>query len=163
MSITIGSVDYFGVPFPLVIGDRFFHIPKNSFGFNIDVIRWDSESKLHVYEVLNGRSVIPNVTWNSNATVSYKQVTPKLFIYKFLPRPGINQISGKTPINKEFVAKIDENEITVIVDNITLTAFKKHQVEGPIGLKVDVDGSYILGISKLPDGMILKRGYLAKT
>jgi len=159
----IGSVDYFGVPFPLVLGDRFFHIPKNSFGFNVDILRWDTESRHHVYEVLNGRSVTSEVTWNLNATVTYKQITPKLFIYKFLPKLGISQISGKTPINKEFVAKIDENEITVIVDNITLASFKKSQVEGPIGLKVDVNGSYVMGVSKLPDGMVLKRGYLAKT
>jgi hypothetical protein len=163
MPIMVGSTDYFGVPFPLVLGDRFFHVPKNSFGFNLDIIRWDSESRHHVYEVLNGRPVISNITWNPNATVTFKQITPKLFIYKFLPKTGIMQISGKTPINQEFVVRIDENEITVTLKNVTLVAFKKYQVEGPIGLKVNVDGSYVLGISQLPDGMILKRGYLAKT
>jgi hypothetical protein len=158
----IGNFDYFGVPLPLVLGDRFFHIPKNSFGFNVDVIRWDAESKNHAYEALNGRPVISNIANNPNAIVNFKQVTPKLFIYKFLPKPGISQISGKIPIKNEFVVKIDDQEITVILNYAKLANFKKHQVEGPIGLKVDVDGSYVIGVSKLPDGMILKRGYMAK-
>ena len=161
MPIVIGNFDYFGIPFPLVLGDRFFHIFKTSYGFNLDIFRWDEKSRYHTYEVINGNPVPENITWNPNGVITFKQISPKLFIYKLLLKPIV--ISGKTPLNnKEFVVKIDDHEITVIIDNATFATFMKNQVEGPIGLKVGMDGSHVLGVSKLPEGMVLKRGYLVK-
>ena len=162
MSVAVGNFDYFGMPFPLVLGDRYFHLFKTSFGFNVDIFRWDYKSKRQTYEVINGQPIPENITWNPNAAVIFKQITPKLYIYKLQAKPGVAEIAGKVPLNKEFAAKIDENEIGVIVDNNVIVTLRRNQVEGPIGLAAALDGSFILGVSKLPDGMVLKRGYLTR-
>ncbi|RPJ59678.1 MAG: hypothetical protein EHM12_06740 [Dehalococcoidia bacterium] len=160
--IIIGNLDYFGVPLPLVLADRYFHIPKTAFGFNVDIFRWDEEIRQHKYEVKYGRPVPENIDTNPNAIVSYKQIIPDMFIYKFQAKPDITQIDGKRTVRKEFWVKIDKSGIIVMVDNITIASFTRNQVEGPIGLKVNADGSYVIGVAALPDGMELKRGFFMK-
>lgn len=162
MAIVIGNLDYFGVPFPLVLVDRFFHIPKTAFGFNLDVFRWDETTQQHYYEVMYGRPVPENISTNPNAIISYKQITPSIFIYKFLAKPGIPRICGKKTIGKEIWAKIDRKEIVVMIDNIKIASLTPSQVEGPIGLKINADGSYVMGMGNLPDGMQIKRGFFIK-
>lgn len=162
MPIVIGSLDYFGVPFPLVLADRFFVVYKSAFGFNVDVFRWDPELKQHVYEVMYGKPVTENIDASPNGAITFRQITPKLFIYKFRARQDIPQIYGKVPTGKEFVVKIDEREIRVLLDNIQLASFTRNQTEGPLGLVVNADGSYVFGGDRLPAGMELKRGYYAK-
>jgi hypothetical protein len=36
MNVTIGANDFYGVPFPLVLADRFFHIYAADTGFKVD-------------------------------------------------------------------------------------------------------------------------------
>jgi len=162
MPIIIGNLDYFGVPLPLVLADRYFHVPKTAFGFNVDVFRWDEETRQHQYEVMYGRPVPENIDTNPNAIVSYKQITSDIFIYKFQVKPEVTQIDGKRPIRKEFWVKLDKNEIIVMVDNIKIASFTRNQVEGPVGLKINADGSYVMGVANLPEGMELKRGFFLK-
>lgn len=162
MSITVGNLDYFGVLFPVVVADRYFHIPKTAFGFNVDIFRWDEIKREHHYEVMYGRPVTENINGSPNATISYRQITPGIFIYKFQAKPGITQICGKKTINKEICIKVDKQEIAVLIDNIKKVSFTANLVEGPIGLKVHADGNYVLGVGKLPDGMDIKRGFFIK-
>ena len=162
MPIVIGDIDYFGVPFPLVLADRYFHMPKTAFGFNLDVFRWDEVTKQHYYEVMYGRTVSDNINVNPNAIVNYKQITTSIFICKFKAKPEISQIGGYPTIDKEIWVKIDNTQIIVMIDNVKIASFSKNQVEGPIGLNINADGSYILGIGNLPDCMEIKRGYFIK-
>jgi hypothetical protein len=162
MPIIIGNIDYYGVPFPLVLVDRYFNITKTAFGFNLDIFRWDEIAKQHYYEVLYGKPVQENLNDNPNAFVSYKQISTNIFVYKFKVKPGIFEIQGRNNINKEICAKIDKNEIVTMINNEKIATFYKNQVEGPIGLKVYADGSSTLGIGSLPDGMEIKRGFFVK-
>jgi hypothetical protein len=163
MPVVLGSLDYFGVPFPLVLGDRYFVVSKSAFGFNLDVFRWDSSRQQHIYEVLYGKAVEENINESPNATVVFRQLGPKLFVYKFKAKTAVREIDGSVPIDKEFVVRIDPQEINVKLNGVHLASFSPNQTEGPLGLIVRASGSYTMGGNILPAGMELKRGYYAKT
>jgi hypothetical protein len=45
LKIQLGTNDFFGVPFPLVMADRFFHVYGDLQGkMTLDVFRWDDDN-----------------------------------------------------------------------------------------------------------------------
>ena len=162
MNVTLGTNDFFGVPFPLVLADRFFHIYSTASGLKLDIFRWDETSKQAIYEVKGSKPLTDNITTNPTGIVTFSEPSTGTFLYKFRPKPEISQIFGRILANnenKEFEVKIDDRHIEVIIITKTSNTFEKNQVTGyPIGMQIDVTGSIAIGSNRLPEGMILKRG-----
>jgi hypothetical protein len=158
MNVIIGSNNFFGVPFPLVLADRFFHIYLTSSGFKLDLFRWDEKSQQPFYEVK--ASIPQNDTIKTNPTgiVTFSEPTSGAFQYKFRPKPGISQIFGKVPINKEYMVLINDKMIVVMSENKNVCTLQRNQISGlPIGIQVGADGSIGIGVNWLPQGMTLIR------
>jgi len=159
MSIILGTNDFFGVPFPLVLADRFFHIYSTVSGFKLDIFRWDETSKQPTYEVKDSKPLTDNITTNPTGIVTFGEPTTGTFLYKFRPKPGISQIFGKIPVDNEFDVRINDHLIEVEVNGKTACTLQRNQFVGmPIGMQVYVDGSIGIGVNKLPEGMSLQRG-----
>jgi hypothetical protein len=158
MSIVLGNNDFFGVPFPLVIADRFFHIYQSASGLKLDIFRWDETNKQAVYEVKDGISITYEINNNPTGIVTFSEPTRGSFLYKFRPKKGISQIFGKIPINDEFGVEITDHRIIVKRADKQVYSLERNQFSGtPIGIQIDADGSINIGVNKLPEGMILKR------
>ena len=156
--MNLGSNDFFGVPFPLVLADRFFHIYLTASGFKLDLFRWDEESQRPFYEVKASIPQTDNISTNPTGIVTFSEPTRGTFQYKFRPKPGVSQIFGKVPINKEFEVLINDRMITVMAANKNICTLQRNQFSGlPIGIQVGADGSIAIGVSRLPNGMKLIR------
>jgi hypothetical protein len=94
----IGENDFFGVPFPLVLADRFFHAYCSSGGYKLDVFRWDEESQQAVYDMKDSVIQVDEVGAKPTGTVEFSEPAEGTILYQFRPRPGISRISGKVPI-----------------------------------------------------------------
>ena len=159
MSIVLGKDDYFGVPFPLVLADRFFHIYSTASGFKLDIFRWDEASKEPVYEVKASKPLDDNINSNPNGVTTFDEPTPGTFLYKSRPNPEISQSSGKLSVNNEFDVKITDRLIDVTVNGIKVCTFQSNQFKGtPIGMQIRADGTMGVGVNKLPEGMTITRG-----
>ena len=159
MEVVLGSNDFFGVPFPLVLADRFFHVYDSETGFELDIFRWDEETKQAVYEVKAGESLNENINTNPTGIVTFGKSVRGVFIYRFRPKLGVSQILGKVPVEKEFEVRINDDVITVLVGYVRVVWLVKGRiVRANIGIQVGADGSVVAGVNKLPEGMILKRG-----
>ena len=157
MSVMLGTNDFFGVPFPLVLADRFFHIYSTASGLKLDIFRWDETSKQAIYDVKGSTPLTDNITTNPTGIVTFGEPTTGTFLYKFRPKPEISQIFGRIPVNKEFEVKINDRLIEVVIDNKS-NSLNKNQVSGYlIGMQISADGSTSLGTNRLPEGMILRR------
>ncbi|MCJ7605405.1 MAG: hypothetical protein MUO19_05145, partial [Dehalococcoidales bacterium] len=64
MAINLGTNNFFGVPFPLVLYDRFFHIYSEDSVIKLDVFRWDEPTKNPDYEVVGSVPQIESITTN---------------------------------------------------------------------------------------------------
>lgn len=158
MKVILGSNDFFGVPFPLVLADRFFHIYGTARGFALDVFRWDEETKQPVYEVRASQPQSGNIGTNPTGIVTFSEPSTGTFLYKFRPKPGVSQIFGKVPMNEEFEVRISDLRITVMADDTNICTLERNEFVGlPIGIQVGADGSIGIGVSRLPDGMVLSR------
>ncbi len=159
MNVSIGTNDFFGVPFPLVLADRFFHIYTTPTGFKLDIFRWDEQRKQPVYEVKASKPLADNISTNPTGIITFSEPAAGNFLYKFRPKPEVSQIFGKVPVGKEFVARISDQRIAVMVADTELCTLERNQFMGlPIGIQVGADGAIAIGVSKLPEGMILRRG-----
>jgi hypothetical protein len=159
MSVILGGNDFFGVPFPLVLADRFFHIYSTTSGLKIDIFRWDETGKQPTYEVKGSKPLADNITTNPTGIVTFSEPTAGTFLYKFRPKLGISQIFGRIPVNNEFDVKINDHLIEVEVNGKQICTLQRNQFTGmPIGIQVYADGSVGIGVNRLPAGMTLKRG-----
>ena len=159
MNVNLGSNDFFGVPFPLVLADRFFHIYETPSGLKLDLFRWDEEKQQPIYEVKANTPLTDNISTNPTGIVTFSEPTSGTFLYKFRPKPGVSQIFGKVPIDRESEVRINDRMITVMADNNNICTLQRNQFSGlPIGIQVGADGSIAIGVNKLPHGMKLIRG-----
>jgi hypothetical protein len=158
MNIMLGTNDFFGVPFPLVLADRFFHIYATATGLKLDIFRWDEITKQPTYEVKASKPLIDNITSNPTGIIMFSEPVTGTFLYKFRPKPGVSQIFVKIPVNNEFNVRINDHQINVTVNDKSTCTLEKNQFRGmPIGIQIHADGSMGIGVNKLPVGMILTR------
>ena len=73
MNVSIGTNDFFGVPFPLVLADRFFHIYTTPTGFKLDIFRWDEQRKQPVYEVKASKPLADNISTNPTGIITFSE------------------------------------------------------------------------------------------
>lgn len=158
MKVILGSNDLLGVPFPLVLADRFFHMYAEKGGWKLDVFRWDEEARQPVYEVLASEPQMDNIRTNPTGIVTFNRESDNAFLFKFRPKPGVSQIFGKVPMSEELEVRIDDHSIRVNRGNTTLVTFARNVMIGiPIGIQVGADGSIAMGVSRLPEGLRLAR------
>jgi hypothetical protein len=154
----IGSNLFYGVPFPLVLADRFFHIYHDGGkGFKIDVFRWDPGARAATYEVRGSAPLQEEIAANPTGIVTFNG-TGGEFQFKFRPKPGVSQIFGHVPIQDELTAQINDRQIRVIWAGIPRATLERNTMSGmPIGIQVHADGRIAIGVNRLPDGMVLPR------
>lgn len=158
MPVILGSNNLFGIPFPLVLADRFFHIYGLLTGYRLDIFRWDEKSKTPAYEVKASEPMYKNITTNPTGIVTFSGSQSGSFLYTFRPKPGVSNIFGKVPVDDEFEVRIDDQSILVMRNYQHVATLFTHQFLGlPIGIQIFADGSLVMGVDKLPDGMILTR------
>jgi len=159
MNVILGTNDFFGVPFPIVLADRFFHIYAKMTGFKLDVFRWDEQTKQPIYEVKDSTPLDNNISINPTGVITFSEPTSGTFLYKFRPKPAVSQIFGKVPVDKDFEVRINDHRITAMAANTEICTLERNQfTEMPIGVQVGADGSIAIGVNKLPEGMTLRRG-----
>lgn len=158
-NVELGTNDFFGVPFPLVLADRFFHMyPADDGRFNIDVFRWDEAQRQPVYEVRGGKPLRQNIETNPTGIITFAQEVTGAFLFKFRPKPGVSQIFGRVPVEGEVEVRITDHLLAVTRGGQNVATFQRNAVSGcPIGIQVWVDGSIAFGVNRLPDGMMLVR------
>ena len=88
--IILGTNNFFGFPFPLVLADRFFHIYSIGERIVLDVFRWDEHDKKALYEVRAGQPEDENISTNSTGIITFSEPTTGVFLYKFRPKSGIS-------------------------------------------------------------------------
>jgi hypothetical protein len=157
--VDLGGNDFFGVPFPVVVADRFFHIYEDGHGrFSIDVFRWDEALQLPTYEVRASMPLRDNIDTNPTGIVTFAQEGSGVFLFKFRPKPGVSQIFGHVPVEGEVTVRITDRELIVMRGDQRVATFRSNTVSGfPIGIEVGADGSIGVGVNRLPDGMVLVR------
>jgi len=157
MNVVLGSNDFFGVPFPIVLADRFFHIHSTAQGFGLDVFRWDEQTRQPIYEVKASSPQADNISTNPTGIITFSEPVSGTFLYKYRPKAGVSQIFGKVPVNKEFGVRITDCNITIMAGNANICTLVRNEFKGLIGIQVGADGSVGIGVGRLPKGMILKR------
>lgn len=154
MQPVLGS-NYFGVPFPLVLADRFFHIYSDGPGFKIDVFRWDPGTKSATYEVRASRPLNDAIATNPTGIVTFIG-DGNSFLFKFRPKPGVSQIFGHVPVDDELQVHITDRELRVMRGQTPIATLVQNTFSGmPIGVQVYADGSIAMGVNQLPKGMRL--------
>ena len=154
--VLISSNAFSGVPFPLVVGDRFFHIYDEGGRFRADVFRWDEDRQEAVYEVRASQPLVDEISTNPTGIVTFTDSGGGGFLYKFRPKPGVSQIFGKVPSLGEVTVHCSDGVLRVMRGNdIICDAVGNTFVGCSIGIMVGVDGSLGFGVSRLPTGMTL--------
>jgi hypothetical protein len=157
VTVILGRNDFFGVPFPVVVADRFFHIYRANGRFAIDVFRWDESSRTASYEVQESKPIEKNITTNPTGIVTFASEAGG-FLFKFRPKPGVSQIFGTIPAPEELEVHINDHEIRVSRGSVVIVTLVRNQFSGmPIGIWVRADHGISIGVSKLPAGMDLTR------
>jgi hypothetical protein len=157
LAVQLGGNDFFGVPFPLVLADRFFHIYSHNEKFAIDIFRWDIETKSAVYEVKSSKPLTKNIETNPTGIVTFSEEGGG-FLFKFRPKPGVSQIFGYVPVQDEIAVHIDDRSVRVTRGATTVATLQRNQFSGiPIGIEIAADGSMGIGVFRLPEGMNLTR------
>ncbi len=156
--VKVGLNDFFGVPFPLVLADRFFHIYTDSTGaMKLNVFRWDEGLREPFCEVEGSEPVEENIETNPTGIVTFGEADGG-FLFKFRPKPGVSQIFGHVPIGGEVRVHINDHSIRILRGTQPMATMTRNQVFGfAIGLHVQADGSWALGSNVLPPGMQLER------
>jgi hypothetical protein len=158
MKVNLGTNDFFGVPFPLVLADRFFHIYAITSGLKLDIFRWDEQAEKPIYEVKESTPLAENISTNPTGIITFSEPITGTFLYKFRPKLGISQIFGKVPIDEEFEVRINDHRIIVMIGSTERCTLERNQFSGiPIGIQVGADGSIAIGVNRLPKGMVLVR------
>jgi len=155
--INLGTNQSFGVPFPIVVADRFFHMYEEQGRFLIDVFRWDETTKTPSYEVRGNQPLQDNIDSNPTGIVTFGEEETGAFLFKFRPKPAVSQIFGHVPIDDELQVHINDRDIRVTRgEDVVVTASDNVIVGSLIGIQVYADGSFLIGSSQLPEGMVLK-------
>ncbi|MPZ49825.1 MAG: hypothetical protein GEU75_11135 [Dehalococcoidia bacterium] len=155
MSVNIGNNYFTGVPFPLVLYDRFFHIYEDGKSFNLDVFRWDETTKSATYEVLAGKPQNEEISTNPTGIVTFANQLG-VFLFKFRPKPGVSQIFGQVPVDDLWEVRISDRKIEVYRGETLVVTLERDQMTNmKIGLQLFPDGSLAIGVNRLPDGMQL--------
>jgi hypothetical protein len=159
MKVRLGTNDFFGVPFPLVLADRFFHVYPDANGkMKLDVFRWDTAEQAAFYEVEGSKPVQEHIDSNPTGIVTFGEAGGG-FLFKFRPKPGVSQIFGRIPISDELVVHIKDRSIRVMHGDQPIVTMGSNEVAGSaIGVQVGADGSVSMGGGALPSGMQLQRG-----
>jgi hypothetical protein len=159
LKIKFGTNDFFGVPFPLVLADRFFHMYEDLQGkMTLDVFRWDDEKQEPFYEVEASKPIEENIETNPTGIITFGEADGG-FLFKFRPRPGVSQIFGRVPIKDELHAHINDHKLHVMRGDQSIVTLERNQFTGfAIGVKVEADGSVGIATNALPAGMQLQRG-----
>lgn len=147
------------VPFPLVLGDRFFTLYEGPDGrLSLDVFRWDEATSTAVYEVRRGVPMIENIENNPTAIVSFGDGSGG-FGYKLRPKPGVSHIMGQVPGGEEYTVHCGERSLTVMCGEMFVVDAVNNFIRGcAIGVQVGMDGSVAFGVNELPAGMRLSIG-----
>jgi hypothetical protein len=157
MNVILGSNDFFGVPFPLVLADQFFHMYRDGASFRLDVFRWDEAKKQATYEVRGSKPIADNITSNPTGIVTFSEADGG-FLFKFRPKPGVSQIFGRTPIDGEMSVHITDRSMRVMRGDQVVVTLERNQFHGgAIGVQVGADGSVGIGGGALPAGLELQR------
>lgn len=156
--VTLGSNDFFGVPFPVVVADRFFHIYTGTDGgMLIDVFRWDEDAERPTYEVVRSEPQVESIATNPTGVVTFSAEDGG-FLFKFRPKPGVSNIFGRIPVQDEVHIHISDSRVRVMRGEVPVVTFESNAVSGvPIGIEVGADGSVRFGVNRLPKGMTLER------
>lgn len=154
-NVNLGGNLYFGVPFPLVLADRFFNIYEDHGRMQVDVFRWDEGKREAIYEVRGGQPLQENIDRNPTGIVTFGDEEGG-FLFKFRPKPGVSQIFGKVPSDGEVTVHISDKQLAVERGDQTIVTVERSQFSGfPIGVEVGADGSVGMGVNRLPAGMNL--------
>ncbi|MFS0884406.1 hypothetical protein [Aeromicrobium sp. 179-A 4D2 NHS] len=154
-SIQIGSNAFNGVPFPLVLGDRYFHIYEVDGSLKVDVFRWIPAFKSAVYEVVSSVPIAERIESSPNGDVLFTSENGS-FAYKFRPNPQKSQLFGKIPVTDELSVELKDRALRVYRDGEVMVDASNNTFVGcAIGILIDADGNVALGVSDLPDGMEL--------
>ncbi|WP_269305758.1 hypothetical protein [Aeromicrobium sp. HA] len=154
-SIQIGSNAFNGVPFPLVLVDRYFHIYELDGSLKVDVFRWIPAFKTAVYEVVSSVPVAERIESNPNGDVLFTSENGS-FAYKFRPDPEKTQLFGKIPVTDELSVELKDHALRVYRDGaLMVDASNNSFVGSAIGILIDAEGNVAFGVSALPDGMDL--------
>jgi hypothetical protein len=157
-NVELGTNDFFGVPFPLVLADRFFSIYREGTRFNLDVFRWDEVAQSATFEVLRGKPLQANIAANPTGVVTFAHETTGVFLFKFRPKPGVSQIFGQVPVQGETAVRITDQLLGVMRGGQSVATLTRNSFSGfPIGIRVGADGSVGIGVNWLPPGMTLTR------
>lgn len=156
MQINIGSNLHFGVPFPLVLADRFFAIQDRGGRMVVDVFRWDETTQTAHYEVQESVPLAEHIRTNPTGIVTVTNEVGGDFLYKFRPKPGVSQIFGRVPVVDDIEVRVKDHEMSVTRAGTPIVTMQRNMIAGcPIGVLVGADGSVAMGVNWLPDGMTL--------
>lgn len=156
MTINIGSNLYFGVPFPLVLADRFFAIYEDNGSMLADVFRWDEATQTPTFEVVRSVPQEDHISTNPTGIVTVTNEDSGAFLYKFRPKPGVSQIFGKVPVVADTEVRVKDHEMVVTQNGVPIVTMQNNMMLGcPIGVLVGADGSVAMGVNWLPPGMQL--------
>lgn len=136
MKIIYGDKDFFGSPFPVVLGDRYVRVYENEIGLTLDVFRWDAAKKDGVYEILRGR---PQAAADANVKLDMK--------------------GGKFVLDVwTWSVQISDHDLELQKDGKTVQTLARDQfLTNMIGLQVGTDGAITSGVDKLPEGLEVER------
>jgi hypothetical protein len=159
VKVKLATNDFFGVPFPLVLADRFFHVYGDLQGkMTLDVFRWDEDQQAPYYEVEASKPIEENIETNPTGIITFGD-TDGGFLFKFRPKPGVSQIFGRVPIKDELHARINDHNLQVMRGDEAIATLERTQFSGfAIGVKVEADGSVGIASNALPVGLQLQRG-----
>src|SRR5690242_13371262 len=105
MAVNVGNNFFFGVPFPVVVADRFFNIYAEGKGFKVNIFRWDEAAKTATYEVKASQPLQENISTNPTGIVTVGD-EQGAFLFKFRPKPGVSQIFGRIPAEGEIEVRV---------------------------------------------------------
>jgi hypothetical protein len=147
------------VPFPLVLGDRFFTLYEGPDGrLSLDVFRWDEATETAVYEIRRGVPMIENIENNPTAVVTFGDGAGG-FGYKLRPKAEASHIFGTIPGGEEYTVHCAERSLTVMCGEMLVVDAVNNFIRGcAIGVRVGMDGSVAFGVDELPRGMRLSIG-----
>ncbi len=155
--VVLGTNDFFGVPFPLVVGDRFFHLYRDDRGrMLVDVFRWDENAATATYEVVGSVPQDTSSITNPTGVVTFVEDDGG-FLFKFRPREGASQLFGQVPAGERDVL-INDQEIRVMRGGTVEATFVGNSITGClVGLHLRTDGGMAFASNALPKGMRLER------
>lgn len=157
MKVSFKNTDFFGVPFPVVLADRYFKVYENEIGLTLDVIRWDPAAGDGVYEVLKGRENAQELRDNPTGIINF-DMQGGAFVFKFSPKPGVSSINGKAPVNGEWSVRISDRDVTVLKDGTVVQSLARGQSgDAMIGIQINADGTVESQGGSLPDGLEVER------